>query len=157
MKFKSSWQCCWGLLPLILGCTGIPPVGGENPGDVAPEIRAMPLEDVPEPRGYARYESEKNSYTFVEGRYRRAELHYRGSSPSESVAKFYEAQMPIHGWQKSDRQEGKGSRLLTFEKIVGGVHYVTRVSAVEKRGWTDLEIRLDTVDEKAMAAPDEGQ
>ncbi len=140
-------------LPMMMGaCESMPPVGGEPTDSVAPEIRPLPLEDVPEPRGFSRYRSENNNFSFVEGSYRKAELHYRGGAPSAEVADFYEGQMPIHGWVRIDREQVKGRRVLVYEKSVSNARYRTRLSIVEKTGWTDLEIRLDTIDKPSGAS-----
>ena len=69
--------------------------------------------DVPIPKSF-RLEPDE-SFVFMQGTQRRADLSYEGSLPAQDVMQFYQETMPAHGWQFL-RMAGVRMKTLTYIK-----------------------------------------
>ncbi len=119
-----------GLCGLMVGCAAEAvqsPVGYVSPpvfSDAAPSRRSMMpapsalwisehYTDVPIPKSF-RLEPDE-SFVFMQGTQRRADLSYEGSLPARDVMQFYQEAMPANGWQFL-RMTGVRMKTLTYVK-----------------------------------------
>ncbi len=119
-----------GLCGLMAGCAAEPgqsPLGRVPPApssdwgafrnSAMPALSALWISeqytDLPIPKDF-RFEADE-SFVFVQGTQRRADLNYEGTLTAREVIQFYQETMPTHGWQFL-RMSGVRMKTLTYVK-----------------------------------------
>jgi hypothetical protein len=110
---KTSWTMVVGMI--ALAGLGMVLTTGCQPAN--PNLTAQansPIPDVPLPNGFALIEEQSRSRS--RGSWRTVDFLYEGSGDKFAVPRFYEEQMPMHGWSLWDKRFIRGRATINFIK-----------------------------------------
>ena len=138
---RGSWISGLGLLLLLAACSSIdeqlPYAKDLGPSMVA----AVQFEDLPVPAGLELLDSLHESACFEMGRYRWADLHYKGEVPLGEALDFIEVQLGQFGWEFAEKRENPPDEVILKVKKKGN----TAVYTLNQEGAKlSLDVSLDS-------------
>jgi hypothetical protein len=136
-------------LVLLTGCEQTQTVDASNgaPRQVNPQAdlvaqSAAPIPDVPLPLGFKLDESVSRNYSLAGARL--VDHVYKGSAGKFALKRFYERQMPVHGWTTVSTMFTQGQVRLYFMKDIERCAIVIADGGLF--GGTRLQVDLHTED-----------